>query len=76
MVDVDPLRIFFHANDIGFVMPVANLLAIRGEGEDALAAVESPDSPLQTGFMVNRETDVAVYNLMSLFELPEPESKC
>jgi hypothetical protein len=68
------LRIVFHADDIGFVMPVANLLAIRGEGKDTLAAVEQPDSPLQTGFMVDRETDVAVYNLMSLFELPEPDS--
>ncbi|MDG5469818.1 hypothetical protein P9J64_15960 [Deltaproteobacteria bacterium IMCC39524] len=74
MVDADPLRIVFHANDIGFVMPVANLLAIRGEGEDALAALERPDSPLQTGFMVDRETDFAVSNLMSLFEPPEPDS--
>ena len=61
-------------DDIGFVMPVANLLAIRGEGEDALTAGEQPDSPLQTGFIVDRETDVSVYTLTSLFELPETDS--
>ena len=55
-------------------MPVANLLAISGVGEDALAAVERPDSPLQTGFMVDRETDLAVYKLMLIFEFPEPDS--
>ena len=39
-----------------------------------VSSEHQPDSPLQTGFMVDRETDVAVYNLMSLFELPEPDS--
>ena len=55
-------------------MPVANLLAIRGKGDDALTAVEQLDSPLQTGLMVYRETDVSVYTLTSLFELPEIDS--
>ena len=63
MVDADHLRIVFHVNGVGFVMPVADLLAIRGKGEDELTAVESPDSPLQTGFIVCRETDVSVYTL-------------
>jgi hypothetical protein len=74
MVDADQLRIVFHVNGVGFVMPVTNLLAIRGKGEDALTAVEQPGSPLQTGFMVYRETDVAVYTLTSLFKLPETDS--
>ncbi len=56
MVDADQLRIVFHVNGVGFVMPVASLLAIRGKGEDALTAVEQFDSPLQTGFMVYRKT--------------------
>ena len=74
MVDADQMCIVFHVNGLGFVMPVANLLAIRGKGEDALTAVEQFDSPLQTGFMVYRETDVSVYTLTSLFELPETDS--
>jgi len=74
MVDTDQLRIVFHVNGVGFVMPVANLLAIRGKGEDALTAVENPDSPMQTGLVIYRETDVAVYTLTSLFELPETGS--
>ena len=61
-------------NGVGFVMPVANLLEIRGEGGDSLTAVEQPDSPLQAGFMVYCETDVAVYSLTSLFELLETDS--
>ena len=71
MVDADQLRIVFHVNGGGFVMPVADFLEIRDEVEDALTAVEQPDSPLETGFMVYCETDVAVYTLTSLFELPE-----
>ena len=74
MVDADQLRIVFHVNGVGFVMLVASLLAIRGKGEDALTAVEQFDSPLQNGFMVYRETDVSVYTLTSLFELPETDS--
>lgn len=74
MVDADQLRIVFYVNGVGFVMPVANLLAIRGKGEDALTAVEHHDSPLQAGFMVYRETDVAVYTLTELFELLKTDS--
>jgi hypothetical protein len=74
MVAADQLRIVFHVNGVGFVMPVANLLAVRGKGDDALTAVEQLDSPLQTGLMVYRETDVSVYTLTSLFELPEIDS--
>jgi chemotaxis signal transduction protein len=74
MVDAAQLRIVFNVNGVSFVMPIANLLAIRGKGEDALTAMEQPGSPLQLGFMVYRETDVAVYTLTSLFELPETDS--
>jgi len=74
MVDAGHLRIVFHANGVGFVMPVADLLAIRGKGEDELTAVEYPDSPLQAGFIVYRETDVSVYTLASLSELPDTDS--
>jgi hypothetical protein len=74
IVDADQLRIVFHMNGVGFVMLVANFLAIRGKGEAALTAVEQPDSPLQTGFMVYRETDLAVYTLMPIFELPHADS--
>lgn len=74
MVDADRLRIVFHVNGVGFVMPVADLLAIRGKGEDTLAAVEHSDSPLQSGLMIYRETDIAVYTLTSLFKLPEANS--
>jgi hypothetical protein len=74
MVDADQLRIVFHVNGGGFVMLVADFLEIRCEVEGALTAVEQPDSPLQTGFMIYRETDVAVYTLTSLFELPETDS--
>jgi len=74
MVDADQLRIVFHVNGGGFVIPVADFLEICGEVEDALTAVEQPDSPLQSGFMVYRETDVAVYTLTSLFDLLETDS--
>ena len=45
MVDADQLCIVFHVNGLGFVMPVANLLAFRGKGEDALTAVEQFTHP-------------------------------
>lgn len=74
MVDAAQLRIVFNVKGVGFVMPIANLLAIRGKGEDTLTAMEQSGSPLQLGFMVYRETDVAVYTLTALFELPEADS--
>jgi hypothetical protein len=69
MLDADHLRIVFYANSVGFVMPVADLLAIRGEDGDVWAATDQPVEPSQVGFMVYRETNVAVYSLTSLFGL-------
>ncbi len=69
MLDADHLRIVFSVHGIGFVMPVADLLAIRGvDEEDLTSEVQSADS-FQTGSLVYRETDVAVYDLAALFSL-------
>ncbi len=55
-------------------MPVANLLAIRGKGEDALTAVEPFDSSMQAGFIVCREMDCLSLYPDDTFELPETDS--
>lgn len=73
MVDADQLRIVFHVDGVGFVMPVADLLAIRGQDEYVLAVQEKSASPFQVGLMAYRGTDVPVYTLASLFELTEAD---
>ncbi len=73
MVDADHLRIVFQVNGIGFVMPVADLLAIRGMDEDDLILVEQSTNPFQVGLLSYRETDVKVYDLASLFALAESD---
>jgi chemotaxis signal transduction protein len=75
MVDADHLRIVFQVNDVDFVMPVADLLAIRGLDEDDLALVDQPSEPFQLGSLSYRETDVRVYDLALLFNL-KAESNC
>jgi len=71
MVGAEHLRIVFRVNDTGFVMPVADLLAIRGPGEDELTLTSHSGGSLQLGTMAYRETDVMVYDFASLFELGE-----
>ena len=45
MVDADRLRIVFQVNDVDFVMPVADLLAIRGLNEDDLTPLDQSSEP-------------------------------
>lgn len=69
MLDADHLRIVFSVHGTSFVMPVADLLAIRGANEEDLTSeVQSPGS-FRTGSLVYRETDVAIYDLAALFSL-------
>ena len=71
MVDADLLRIVFRVDDVTFVMPVADLLAIRGVDEDDLTPQAQPSDPFQLGSLTYRETDARVYDLASLFGLVE-----
>ena len=71
MVDADLLRIVFRVDDVTFVMPVADLLAIRGVDEDDLTPQAQPSDPFQLGSLTYRETDARVYDLASLFGLAE-----
>lgn len=71
MVDADRLRIVFRVNGVTFVMPVADLLAIRGVGEDALAPQGQPSEPFQLGSLTYREAETRLYDLAALFELEE-----
>jgi len=73
MVGADQLRIVFRVNGVGFVMPIADLMAIRGQDEYVLAVQEKFASPFQIGLMVYREADVPVYALSLLFELTETD---
>ena len=49
MVDADLLRIVFRVDDVTFVMPVADLLAIRGVDEADLAPQAHLSDPFQLG---------------------------
>jgi chemotaxis signal transduction protein len=69
MVDADHLRIVFQVNDVDFVMPVADLLAIRGEDEDDLTPLGQSSGSFQLGSLTYRETDIRVYDLALLFNL-------
>ena len=71
MVDADRLRIVFRVNGVAFVMPVADLLAIRGVGEDILTPQGQSSESFQLGFLTYRETDTRLYDLAALFELEE-----
>lgn len=71
MVGADHLRVVFYVNGTGFVMPVADLLAIRGPGEDQLTMTAVPAGSLKRGSMEFRQSDVAIYDLALLFELGE-----
>ena len=75
MVDADHLRIVFQVNDVDFVMPVDDLLAIRGLDEDDLAPLDQSSEPFQLGSLAYRETDVRVYDLALLFNL-SAEGNC
>jgi chemotaxis signal transduction protein len=74
MVGADLLRIVFRVNGVAFVMPVADLQAIRGVNEDALTLQDQSSSTFQLGVMTYREIDVQVYNLAALFDLAEENS--
>jgi chemotaxis signal transduction protein len=69
MVDADHLRIIFQVNGVGFVMPVADLLAIRDLGEAMLTPLAQPLDSFQLGTLLYRETAVTVYDLAQLFGL-------
>lgn len=71
MVDADRLRIVFRVNGVAFVMPVADLLAIRGVGEDILTPQGQIYEPFQLGSLTYRETDTRLYDLAALFDLEE-----
>lgn len=72
MVDADLLRIVFRVDGVTFVMPVADLLEIRGVNEVDLTPQAQPSS-FQRGSLNYRETDARVYDLASLFGLAEEE---
>ena len=74
MVGADLLRIVFWVNGVTFVMPVADLLAIRGVNEDDLTLQDQSSSPFQLGFMTYRKIDAQVYNFAELFDLDEENS--
>jgi chemotaxis signal transduction protein len=69
MVDADRLRIVFKVNGIGVVMPVADLLAIRGSDEDELTLSSNKTSALQLGSFSYRDESVNVYDLAVLLGL-------
>ena len=69
MVDADPLRVVFRANEVDFVMPAASLLAIRGVDEEVLAPPGQGSHPFQLSSLVYRNTEVKVYDLGKLFAL-------
>lgn len=69
MVDADHLRIVFWVNGVGFVMPVADLLVIRGAEEDEPVTPVASPGALLSGSLVYRDVEVPVYNLVSLFQL-------
>lgn len=69
MVDADHLRIVFRMNGVDFIMPVADLLAIRGLEEEGLTPQVQAHDPLQPGYLSYCGTDVQVYDLASLFNL-------
>lgn len=69
MVGADHLRIVFRVNGTGFVMPVADLLAIRGPDEDPWTMTSPAAGSLKIGTLVYRETEIAIYDLSALFEL-------
>lgn len=69
MVDADQLRIIFRINDISFVMPVADLLAIRGSDEDDLSPAPEGSSALLLGSFTYRDAEVKLYDFAALFEL-------
>ncbi len=71
MVDADRLRIVFRVNGVAFVMPVADLLAIRGVDEDLLTPQSQSSEPFQLGSLTYRETDARLYDLAALFDLEE-----
>lgn len=69
MVEADRLRIVFKVNGTGMVMPVADLLAIRGSDEDKLTLSSDKTSTLQLGSFSYRDFSVDVYDLAALFDL-------
>lgn len=69
MVAADHLRIVFQVSGVAFLMPVADLLAIRGANEDELTQNEHSPELSRLGSFVYRETDVQVYDLALLFQL-------
>ena len=69
MVDADRLRIVFRVNGVGVVMPVADLLAIRGSDEDELTLSTDKTSALQLGTFSYRDNAVNVYDLAALLGL-------
>ena len=69
MVDADRLRIVFRVNGIGVVMPVADLLAIRGSDEDELTLSSDKKSALLLGSFSYRDAPVNVYDLAALLGL-------
>lgn len=73
MVDADHLRIVFRVNGVDFVMPVADLLAIRGGDEDEVSPLAQLSGSLQLGTLVYRDADVKVYDLAALFCLTAVE---
>ena len=69
MVYATHLRIVFRVNGVDFVMPVADLLAIRGAEEYRLIPLAQPSDRYQVGSMVYKEIEVQVYDLVALFDL-------
>lgn len=74
MVEAERLRIVFRVGGVGFVMPVADLLAIRGAGEDPLSQPRSSAGACQVGSLVYRSVSIGLYALTLLFGLPRDES--
>lgn len=71
MVGADHLRIVFRVSGVAFLMPVADLLAIRGANEDELTQHEYSSELSRMGTFVYRETDTPVYDLALLFQLTQ-----
>lgn len=73
MLDADHLRIVFQVSGVGFVMPVADLLAIQSVTDAELTLLERSSDSLLLGHFPYQNTAVAVYDLAALFELTEAE---
>ena len=69
MRDAQHLRIVFQVCDVGFVMPVTQLMAIRGSGEFALHAVDVPPGSSVLGTVDYHDAEVMVYDLPDLMKL-------